>query len=349
VSLSMTEHRRWLTRALATSAEPSPERADALVTAALVASLQGDQPAAATLVKEARALADEVGSPRCVAFTAHTAGLTAFFSDDFTTAAALFADAERLYRAAGSDGDILVAALDVQIGLLGISRGDLDGARERFAAQLERSLAAEETWIRSYALDGLGFIALLSHDVDEARRLAREALTATSRFDDTIGLSLALDLTAWTAAADGRYERCAVLLGAASSRWGSFGNQLYGSPDWQARRQGYEQQARDTLGEPIFDTAFRHGATMGAGDILTYALTEAPEPLHAADEYLTDREYEIAGHVARGMTNREIADRLVLSHRTVEGHVSRVLTKLGFSRRAQLAAWMERTRTTHSG
>jgi DNA-binding CsgD family transcriptional regulator len=349
VSLSMTEHRRWLTRALATSAEPSPERADALVTAALVASLQGDQPAAATLVKEARALADEVGSPRCVAFTAHTAGLTAFFSDDFTTAAALFADAERLYRAAGSDGDILVAALDVQIGLLGISRGDLDGARERFAAQLERSLAAEETWIRSYALDGLGFIALLSHDVDEARRLAREALTATSRFDDTIGLSLALDLTAWTAAADGRYERCAVLLGAASSRWGSFGNQLYGSPDWQARRQGYEQQARDTLGEPIFDTAFRHGATMGAQDILGYALTDAPEPLHAADEYLTDREYEIAGHVARGMTNREIADRLVLSHRTVEGHVSRVLTKLGFSRRAQLAAWMERTRTTHSG
>ncbi len=344
VSLSMTEHRRWLTRALAASPEPGPERAAALVTAALVASLQGDQPAAAALVQDARTLADEVGDPRCVAFAAHTAGLTAFFSDDFATAATVFDEAERLYRDAGAAGDILVAALDVQVGLLRISCGDLDGARERLAATYERSLAAEETWIRSYALDGLGFIALLGHDVDEARRLAREALTATSGFEDTIGLSLALDLAAWTAAADGRHERSAVLLGAASARWGSFGNQLYGSPDWQARRQGYEQQARDTLGGSIFDTAFQHGATMSAPDILAYALTEAPEPLHAADEYLTDREFEIAGHVARGMTNREIADRLVLSHRTVEGHVSRVLAKLGFSRRAQLAAWMERTR-----
>ena len=343
VSLSMTEHRRWLTKALAVAPEPGQERATALITAALVAALQGDQPVAATLVEEARTLADEVGDPRCVAYAAHTAGLTAFFSDDFATARVLFDEADHLYRDAGADGDILVAALDVQVGLLRISCGDLDGARERLVATYERSLAARETWIRSYALDGLGFIALLRHDVDEARRLAREALTATSRFEDTIGLSLSLDLAAWTAAADGRYERCAVLLGAASARWGSFGNQLYGSPDWQARRQGYEQQARGTLGGPIFDTAFGHGAAMSAPGILSYALTEAPEPLHAADEYLTEREYEIAGHVARGMTNREIADRLVLSHRTVEGHVSRVLTKLGFGRRAQLAAWMERT------
>ena len=348
VSLSMTEHRRWLTRALAAAPDPGPQRAAALLTAAFVAALQGDQPAAAALVKEGRALADEVGDPLCIAFGAHAAGLTAFFSDEFAVATRLFNEADNLYRAAGAAADVLVAALDVQIGLLRISCGNLDGARDRLTAVHERSGAAEESWIRSYALDGLGFIALLSHDVDRARRLAREALTATSRFEDTIGLSLSLDLAAWTAAADGRYERCAVLLGAASARWGSFGNQLYGSPDWQARRQGYEQQARDTLGSPIFDTAFQHGATMGAGDILDYALAEAPEPLHAADEYLTAREYEIAGYVARGMTNREIADRLVISHRTVEGHVSRVLTKLGFGRRAQLAAWMERTRAPRS-
>lgn len=347
VSLSMTEHRRWLTRALAVSPEPGPERATALVTAALVASLQGDQPVAATLVREARALADDVGDPLCVAYAAHTAGLTAFFSDDFTTATRCFGEADNLYHDAGADSDILVAALDVQVGLLRISCGDLDGARERLAATYGRSCAAEETWIRSYALDGLGFIALLSHDVDEARRLAREALTATSGFEDTIGLSLSLDLAAWTAAADRRYERCAVLLGAASARWGSFGHQLYGSPDWQARRQGYEQQARDTLGGPIFDTAFQHGATMSAADILSYALDQSPDPIHTADEYLTERESEIVGYVARGMTNREIAGRLVISHRTVEGHVSRILTKLGFSRRAQLAAWMERTHSPH--
>ncbi len=45
------------------------------------------------------------------------------------------------------------------------------------------------------------------------------------------------------------------------------------------------------------------------------------------------------------MTNREIAETLVISQRTAEGHVERVLAKLGFGSRAQIAAWVaERNR-----
>jgi DNA-binding NarL/FixJ family response regulator len=54
---------------------------------------------------------------------------------------------------------------------------------------------------------------------------------------------------------------------------------------------------------------------------------------------LTAREKEIAVLVAAGLTNREIAERLVLSVRTVETHVARALTKLGFTNRGQLTAW----------
>ena len=54
---------------------------------------------------------------------------------------------------------------------------------------------------------------------------------------------------------------------------------------------------------------------------------------------LTDREREIAVLVARGLTNREIAEQLVLSVRTVETHVGRVLAKLGLRTRGQLTAW----------
>ena len=43
--------------------------------------------------------------------------------------------------------------------------------------------------------------------------------------------------------------------------------------------------------------------------------------------------------VARGLSNREIAGQLFLSVRTVEVHVNRILTKLGFASRTQLAAW----------
>ncbi len=52
---------------------------------------------------------------------------------------------------------------------------------------------------------------------------------------------------------------------------------------------------------------------------------------------LTDRQVDVAGLVAEGLTNAEIADRLVLSIRTVDAHVSAILTKLGVASRREVA------------
>jgi tetratricopeptide (TPR) repeat protein len=54
---------------------------------------------------------------------------------------------------------------------------------------------------------------------------------------------------------------------------------------------------------------------------------------------LTGRECEIAGQIAMGHSNREIAEALFLSERTIAVHVANVLGKLGFSSRTQVAAW----------
>ena len=54
---------------------------------------------------------------------------------------------------------------------------------------------------------------------------------------------------------------------------------------------------------------------------------------------LTRREREIAGLISDGLTNRAIADRLVLSERTIEGHVRSTLAKLRLTNRTELAAW----------
>jgi DNA-binding NarL/FixJ family response regulator len=54
---------------------------------------------------------------------------------------------------------------------------------------------------------------------------------------------------------------------------------------------------------------------------------------------LTAREREVAAMVARGHSNRAIADELVIAERTVEGHVANILAKLGLEARTQIAAW----------
>lgn len=57
---------------------------------------------------------------------------------------------------------------------------------------------------------------------------------------------------------------------------------------------------------------------------------------------LTRRQREVAEHVARGMTNREIARALFISERTAEGHIQQILNALGLRSRTQIAAWFVR-------
>jgi DNA-binding CsgD family transcriptional regulator len=67
----------------------------------------------------------------------------------------------------------------------------------------------------------------------------------------------------------------------------------------------------------------------------------ASQPWHP----LTAREYSVATLVAAGLTNREIAGRLVVSPKTVSAHVEHILGKLGAARRAEIAAWAARIAT----
>jgi len=55
---------------------------------------------------------------------------------------------------------------------------------------------------------------------------------------------------------------------------------------------------------------------------------------------LTRREKEIADLVAAGLGNRDIAERLFLSKRTVDSHIEHIFTKLGFSSRTRLVGWV---------
>ena len=69
-------------------------------------------------------------------------------------------------------------------------------------------------------------------------------------------------------------------------------------------------------------------------------------PGDGAPVRLSRRESEVAGLVAQGLTNREIATKLFLSERTVDGHLEHVREKLSVNTRAQIAAWVVRQDAT---
>ncbi|HSS60204.1 MAG TPA: LuxR C-terminal-related transcriptional regulator [Candidatus Limnocylindrales bacterium] len=65
-------------------------------------------------------------------------------------------------------------------------------------------------------------------------------------------------------------------------------------------------------------------------------------PTQESSSRLSPRELEVAGMVAQGLTNREIAAKLFISERTVDGHLEHIREKLGVNTRAQVAAWVVR-------
>lgn len=81
-------------------------------------------------------------------------------------------------------------------------------------------------------------------------------------------------------------------------------------------------------------------ALEAAAEIARRALDDQVDAPHdAGADGLTRREREVAALLARGLTNRQIAEQLVIAERTAEMHVSNVLGKLGVSTRAQAAVW----------
>jgi serine/threonine-protein kinase PknK len=89
-------------------------------------------------------------------------------------------------------------------------------------------------------------------------------------------------------------------------------------------------------------TSRRIARFVGAVVATSWALVIAPLPSAAAQPesaQLTPREREVAGLIAAGMTNKQIAAKLVVSQRTARGHVENIFTKLGFNTRSQVATW----------
>ena len=142
----------------------------------------------------------------------------------------------------------------------------------------------------------------------------------------------------WTgvalASGEGRYRSALRLAGAADAVARRDGLQLHE----HLRRQvlPWLERARVEVGSVQADRFGVEGSRLSSDELMDEALCEAD---HRRSGPLSSRELEVADLVAGGLTNREIAERLIISPRTVESHVEHIKAKLGFARRARIVAW----------
>jgi DNA-binding NarL/FixJ family response regulator len=103
-------------------------------------------------------------------------------------------------------------------------------------------------------------------------------------------------------------------------------------------RRGDRERAK-----PLAEQAARLIRSLGMSPYADQLATLLGRLDDAGGSVLSLREGEVAGLVAEGLTNRQIAERLVISERTAQNHVQHILTKLGFTTRSQIASWNTRT------
>jgi DNA-binding CsgD family transcriptional regulator len=127
-----------------------------------------------------------------------------------------------------------------------------------------------------------------------------------------------------------RGERALTVLGLA---------ELQLSDDFEERAEG-RRQLEFAISE--FEAMNMRPALARAMDLALTTQTSLPRPSASSTDpsnNLTARELEITALLARGMSNRDIADALVISDGTVGVHVKHILGKLGFRSRTQVATW----------
>lgn len=337
----LTEARLWLDRGLSLHQEPTIERAWALATTAYIAGFQGDYDAVRTLADQAHELAVDLDD-RARAFADHVRGFGRSLGGpaDLESAIPLFTEALAQYTATGIEAQY-ADSLMVELAATLIMMGDYDRARAIADELRARCAAIGERWNLSYAHWLRGILELIHGDPERAEHELFEALRIKQVFRDTLGLGLTLESVAWTAAVQGEAEQAALLFGATDQIWRTLGaRQMHGF------RRRYEAMARDRVGDARFEVAFDRGSRLNVDEVLAVALREPaadePPPPSSPTIRLTPRERQVAQLVAEGMSNKEIAAKLVVSLRTAEGHVERILAKQGFTSRAQIAIWVTR-------
>jgi predicted ATPase/DNA-binding CsgD family transcriptional regulator len=315
---------------------------------AYLAYEQGDDRSVRLLCKECLTFSREGNIPQFAwpFFLSRLAQLHLFALGDAKTGRALLEESLAIFQ---ERNDTLGKADYYRIAaLVALQQGDVTTARAcaETSVRLSRE-AGRRPWIaRMLAL--LGKVMAASGDLTEAGALSQKSLATVQELDDQGRITFGVEGLASVAAAQGEVAWAVRLWGAAEALRYVLALSVLIPPFERAEYKRAVAAARAHLGEQAFAAAWAEGRTMTLEQVLAWREPPSlPEPVPSANPAtsaitpppaypndLTEREVQVLRLVAQGLTNTQIAERLVVSPHTVHAHLKTIHSKLGVTSRS---------------
>jgi predicted ATPase/class 3 adenylate cyclase/DNA-binding CsgD family transcriptional regulator len=321
-------------------------RGRCLTQLAQVLTAQGEYVRARTLLEESRELYKGLGDQHRVGIVLYLLARVLFLSgSDLAEAQALAEQSLALLP------EVITRSWQPDVlsllGQMRLQQGEQALARELFEASVATAKEMSgDRWVTAEALIGLARVVASQGEVEAARALYQESLTHLREIDNKESIPACLEGLADIAAAQGEPAWAARLWGAAEAL-----RETIGTPLPPIERDTYERSiaaTRTQLGEKAFAATWSEGRTMTPEQALAaQGPATMPSPLPAeppstppakpAPTYpdgLTAREVEVLRLLAQGLTDAQIAEQLVISHRTVNNHLTSIYSRIQVSSRS---------------
>jgi predicted ATPase/class 3 adenylate cyclase/DNA-binding CsgD family transcriptional regulator len=221
----------------------------------------------------------------------------------------------------------------IPLAQVALANGDLDTAR-RWA---DDAVAVALNMHRMMALATRAGVAIAQNDLDRAEFDAHETLTIAVELKGYFVVPDVLEYLAVVAVGRGSSQEATRVLGAAAAIRDRTGQVRFSIYD--AAHDLALAALRESLGDREFETAWDEGAALSTEEAVAYLQRGRGGRKRPATGWasLTPAELNVVELVSEGLPNKDIAQRLFVSPRTVQAHLSNVYSKLGLTSRVQLA------------
>lgn len=348
-ALSVVEsHRGNFTRAdtlyeeaLKLSRESGEKRsiAQVLMTQVVMLFFRGAFARVRALCEESLTLSREMGDNWTTAVNLHYLGWTAYSQREYATARRFSEESVTLLKALGNPGFMIEAQTVLAEEMLAL--GDENTAASLLGEVLARARKVGNKLDIAQVLHGLGRIALHQGNMKQARVLFEESMTTALRMKVNSPksknlLASCLEEIGKIALAQGQAAWTVRLFGAAETLR-TFHSSV------RNEQMLYEQalaEARTALGKEVFAALWAEGLSLTPEQALgAEGHSMVPSPVQKATQLLspprlTKREVEVLRLLVEGLTNAQIAERLMIRIPTVNKHVESIYSKLGVSSRS---------------